>query len=94
MKRKREIHELTTNSHILNTFSRIIELKQLYRQGWLHKGVAENACESVAEHSFGVAVLAMLLLPQLPRSLNASRVLSMALLHESGEVYAGDVVPA
>ena len=29
----------------------------LYRQGWLKRGIPPQACESVAEHTLGVAVL-------------------------------------
>lgn len=36
-------------------------LKQLYRQGWLQRGVPPERCESVAEHTFGVALLSLFL---------------------------------
>src|SRR5262249_12679246 len=48
-------------SAILSAYFEWNHLKQLYRQGWLRRGVPPARCESVAEHSFGVALLAMLL---------------------------------
>src|SRR5690606_13145242 len=68
-------------------------LKQLYRQGWLHRGIQPAACESVAEHTFCMAVLAMLLADQYFRALDSSRVLRMALLLGIGAVYGGDIIP-
>jgi putative hydrolase of HD superfamily len=70
------------------------QLKQLYRQGWLARGVPPERAESVAEHSFGVAVLALFLADAYFPSLDAPRVLRMALLHDFGEIYAGDFTPA
>ena len=69
------------------------QLKQLYRQGWLRGGVPPVRCESVAEHTAGILWLALLLQAQHPE-LQSEKVLQMALLHDLGEVYAGDLTPA
>lgn len=69
-------------------------LKQLYRQGWLQRGIAASRCESVAEHTCGVAVLALLLAETYAPGLDPCKVLRMALLHDFGEIYAGDLTPA
>jgi putative hydrolase of HD superfamily len=69
-------------------------LKQLFRQGWLQRGVPHARCESVAEHTFAVAVLALFLADAHFPDLNAAKVLRMALLHDFGEIYAGDITPA
>ena len=50
-------------------------------------------CESIAEHSFGVTVLAWWL-AQVQPELDANKVVRMALLHDLGEVYAGDIIPS
>jgi 5'-deoxynucleotidase YfbR-like HD superfamily hydrolase len=73
-------------------FFELCHLKQLYRQGWLRRGVPRERCESIAEHSFGVAVLALWLAPAQPE-LDVDKVVRMALLHDLGEVYAGDIIP-
>ncbi|MBN1580820.1 MAG: HD domain-containing protein [Anaerolineae bacterium] len=70
------------------------QLKQLYRQGWLRRGVPPDRCESVAEHSFGVAVLALFLADAYRPDLDRDKLLRIALLHDFGEIYAGDLVPA
>jgi putative hydrolase of HD superfamily len=68
-------------------------LKQLYRQDWLRRGITPARCESVADHSFGVAMLSMLLADAYFPYLDHDKVVRMALLHDLGEVYAGDVIP-
>jgi putative hydrolase of HD superfamily len=68
-------------------------LKQLYRQGWLRRGIPPERCESVAEHTFGVAMLALFLADTSHADLDPLKVLRIALLHDLGEVYAGDLTP-
>ena len=45
----------------------ILHLKQVFRKGWLERGLPPARCESVAEHSFGNAMLCLLLAQQAPR---------------------------
>jgi len=78
----------------LEGFFELCHLKQLYRQGWLRRGIPNQRCESVAEHSFTVAVLALWLSQAYFPQLDLNRVLRMALLHDIGEVYAGDIIPS
>jgi putative hydrolase of HD superfamily len=78
---------------ILEAYFELCQLKQLYRQGWLRRGVSRECCESVAEHSFACAVLATWLAQAFYPELETSRVLRMALLHDFGEIYAGDLIP-
>lgn len=68
-------------------------LKQLYRQGWLQQGLSRERCESVAEHSFGVALLSMLFAQTRPSGIDALKTIKMALLHDFGEIYTGDFTP-
>ncbi len=79
---------------ILRAYLRVLALKRLYRQGWLKRGVPEGACESVADHSFGTAVLALFLAGRKPfEDADPGKTCRMALAHELGEVYAGDITP-
>ncbi len=79
---------------VLRTYLRTTALKNLYRQGWLKRGVPETRCESVADHSFGTAILVLLLAGKPPfEGVDADRCLRMAVVHELGEVYAGDITP-
>ena len=79
---------------IVETYFEFNHLKQLYRQGWLRRGVPPERCESVAEHSFGVAILALFLADAHFAGLDREKLLRMALLHDFGEIYAGDLIPA
>ena len=72
----------------------LCHLKQLFRQGWLRRGIPRERCESVAEHSFGVAVLALWLAQAYYPHLDQHKLLRMALLHDCGEIYAGDIIPS
>lgn len=78
---------------LIQAYFELCQLKQLFRQGWLRRGIPREVCESVAEHSFGVAVLAMWLVQTYYPQLDQKKVLGMALLHDFGEIYAGDIVP-
>lgn len=66
-------------------------LKQLFRQGWLRAGVPEARCESVAEHSFAVALLALLVAEDRFPDLDAGKLVKMALVHDLAEAFAGDI---
>src|SRR5262245_37432937 len=78
---------------LIEAYFEFSHLKQLYRQGWLRRGVPLERCESVAEHSFGVALLAMFLAEAYFPELEAGKVIRLALLHDFGEIYAGDITP-
>lgn len=78
------------NGAYLRFFSSVNKLKKLARRGWEIRGL-DNA-ESVAEHSFGVAILAMLLGIRTDRDLG--RCVMMALVHDLGEAVIGDITPS
>lgn len=79
---------------VLRPYLRVLGLKRLYRQGWLKRGVPEISCESVADHSFGTAMLALLVAGRPPFSdADPRKACLMAVVHELGEVYAGDITP-
>jgi putative hydrolases of HD superfamily len=82
----------------LASFFRLMRLKRLYRQGWLKRGLPAELCESVAEHSFGTALLALLLAGEAGEAgglgrIDVARAALLALVHEMGESYAGDITP-
>lgn len=78
---------------MIATLIELQRLKGLERTGWMLRGIQPGA-ESVADHSYGVAVAAMLLADELiarGASLNVERVLRMALLHDWAEARVGDL---
>ncbi len=83
-----------TTLPIIEVYFEFNHLKQLYRQGWLKRGVPESRCESVAEHSFAVALLSLFLADSYYLELDLFKVIKMALIHDIGEIYTGDLIPA
>lgn len=82
----------------LASYFRLMRLKRLYRQGWLKRGLPEGLCESVAEHTFGTALLALLIAGRAGDGgamgrIDVARAAMLALVHELGESYAGDITP-
>jgi len=78
---------------MISTLIELQRLKRLDRTGWILRGLA-NGTESVAAHSFGVSVTAMMLADEVKaRGLNidTERVLRMALLHDWAETRVGDM---
>ncbi len=78
---------------MLSILLELQRLKNLDRTGWSMRGLAPGT-ESVAAHSFGVAVTAMLLSEQLNTRgirIDAARLLKMALLHDWAETRIGDM---
>ena len=63
-------------------------LKDVLRQGWVNVGV--ESPESVAAHSWGMAILALKLCPD---DLNLEHVLKLCLVHDLPEVIVGDLTP-
>jgi putative hydrolase of HD superfamily len=78
-------HSLTALYHLQN---RLLTLKLLPRTGWLQRGVHNP--ESIAEHTFGVAMLALLVGDTLP-GIDRGRLLTIALLHDMAEALVGDL---
>ena len=82
-----------TATPLLRAMYEFQHLKTLYRQGWLRAGVPRDQCESVAEHSMGVAMLSLFLADAHFPQLDRTKILLLALLHDFGEIHAGDIVP-
>ena len=64
--------------------------KRILRSGWIRVKVKDP--ESVAEHSFRVGFLAMVLSGKLNVDLDKNKLIKMALLHDLAEVITGDIV--
>jgi 5'-deoxynucleotidase YfbR-like HD superfamily hydrolase len=78
---------------MLSTLIELQRLKGLERTGWMLRGIQPGA-ESVADHSYGVVVAAMLLADELVArgvAVNVERVLRMAVLHDWAEARVGDM---
>lgn len=76
---------MTPNDY-LSILHCIAGLKERTRHAWMKSGRQE----SVAEHSWRMALMAYFLHDQFPAA-DLTRVLLMALLHDMGEVFTGDI---
>ncbi len=80
------------SNQIIEFLTELIRLKALPRTGWLLRGVRD--VESIADHLFGVAWIAMLLADCAiahGKEINVEKVLRMALLHDLSEARTGDL---
>jgi len=75
-------------SALSSLIPRLLSLKLLPRTGWLQRGVRD--AESIADHSFGVAVLCLLIGDQI-EGIDRGRLLAIALLHDLAESLLGDL---
>ena len=78
---------------MLATLVELQRLKNIDRTGWVLRGLPPRT-ESVAAHSFGVAIAAMMLADELRRrdvAVDSDRLLRMALLHDWAEARIGDM---
>jgi putative hydrolase of HD superfamily len=82
------VSDLSRAGHDLAAAREAMGLKDVARAGWLRVGVDHP--ESVAAHSWGVALLALL---RCPAGLDREKVLAMAILHDLAEVRVGDLTP-
>jgi len=80
-------------SKMLPVLLELQRLKRLDRTGWVLRGLPPGA-ESVAAHSYGVALAAMMLADECAArgvEVDAERVLRLALLHDLAETRTGDM---
>src|SRR5438552_17296826 len=79
------------NHNVINFFSHVMRLKRLPRAGRKRCGVRD--CESVAEHTFGVAMLALLVSRTADSTIDRDRCIALALVHDLAEASVGDITP-
>lgn len=66
-------------------------LKNLIRTGWKSWNVKRERLESVAEHIFGVQMLAIAMQSEYNYNIDIKKVIYMLAVHELEEVYIGDL---
>ena len=75
---------------IENFFQKVLMLKTIHREGW-KENLQINYPESVADHSYSVSVMSMILADL--EGLNTEKIIKMALLHDLAESIIGDITP-
>ena len=78
---------------ILNFYVLATSLKDKIRSGWLTWHVSKERLESIAEHIYGVSILAIAIDSEEDLGINIDRVVKMLVLHELEEVIIGDITP-
>ncbi len=75
---------------LFDFFYLVSELKKIPRKGWKEKiGIPHP--ESVADHSYGVVMMAMILADC--TGMDTEKIIKMALLHDVAESIIGDFIP-
>jgi len=77
-----------TDISLVEYFQTAGKLKEVVRTGWTRYPI--NNPESVADHSFRTAIMAMTLAPYF--DINANKVIKMALIHDIADSIMGDIV--
>ena len=75
---------------LFDFFYLVSELKKVPRKGWKEK-VGIDKPESVADHSYGTAIMAMIFSDI--KGWNTEKIVKMALLHDLAESITGDFIP-
>lgn len=71
-------------------------LKNIYRQGWIKSLLGSeraNEIESIADHSWSVSMLAISIVEKYKLNYDITKCMKLAIIHELGEIYAGDFTP-
>ncbi len=71
-------------------FRSVLKLKSVRRAGWVSKVKVKDA-ESVADHTFSMCAVAMLLSDM--QDFDTGRAMKMAILHDLAESIVGDYIP-
>lgn len=67
------------------------KLKDLIRTGWINWDVKRNRVESVAEHIYGVQMLAIAMYSEYKYDIDIQKVITMLAVHELEEIIIGDL---
>ena len=74
---------------VLDLLLQANRLKRVPRAGWVMRGLVD--AESVSDHTFGVAFVALVLAQMTEPSVDVAKLLTIALLHDLAESVLGDV---
>ena len=74
----------------IDSFISIMDTAEKLKNTLRHSVTSEGRPESVAEHCWCHALMAMLLEPQMP-DIDMNKVIKMCLIHDIGEAFTGDI---
>lgn len=82
---------MTREENVINYYVLCNKLKNVVRTGWVDWKVSRDRIESVAEHIFGVQMLAIAMKSEYEYDIDIMKVIYMLAIHELGETIIGDL---
>ena len=82
---------MSTEENVLNYYVMCNKLKNIIRTGWKKWNVQRERIESVAEHVYGVQMLALAMKSEYKYDIDIMKVILMLSIHELGETIIGDL---
>ena len=82
---------MSKEKNVINYYVLCNKLKNVIRTGWLDWNVTRDRVESIAEHIFGVQMLAIAMKSEYEYDIDLTKVIFMLAIHELGEIIIGDL---
>lgn len=82
---------MTKEENVINYYVLCNKLKNVIRTGWKDWNVQKERVESIAEHVFGVQMLAIAMKSEYQYDIDIMKVIYMLAIHELGESVIGDL---
>ncbi len=82
---------MTKEQKVLNYYILCNKLKNIIRTGWKDWNVQRERLESIAEHVYGVQMLAIAMKSEYEYDIDLEKVIFMLAIHELGETMIGDL---
>ena len=82
---------MSKEQNVINYYVTCNKLKNVIRTGWKNWNVKRKRIESVAEHVYGVQMLAIAMKSEYQYDIDITKVIFMIAIHELGESVIGDI---
>lgn len=82
---------MSKEERVVNYYVLCNKLKDVIRSGWVDWNVKRDRVESIAEHIFGVQMLAIAMKSEYEYDIDLMKVIYMLAIHELGETVIGDL---
>ena len=82
---------MSKEQNVINFYAICNKLKNVIRTGWKDWNVQRDRIESVAEHIYGVQMLAIAMQSEFEYDIDIKKVIFMLAIHELGETVIGDL---
>jgi len=85
------VNYMSKEQNVINYYVLCNKLKNVVRTGWKDWKVNRERIESIAEHIFGVQMLAIAMKSEYQYDIDINKVIFMLAVHELGETIIGDL---